>query len=137
MRGNDEPMPLSELPDYMRSARENGQGDYVPVVDMGRIEEPRRPLRWAALAGGLLVMFSSLSMLMYSRAATRNISIVAAGDLGPEAIADIIKDEGGRVMSVKKSDEGYEFRVFTFRGIGSFLEGIRKNKEVESADLAE
>lgn len=137
MRGDDEPMPLSELPDYMRSVREHGQGDYVPVVDMGRIEQPGWTTGWAVLAGSVALMVSSFVALVYTTASTRRITIVAAESVGEDAISDIVKDEGGRVMSVKKSDEGYEVRVFTLKGIGSFLDGIRRNKDVESADLAE
>lgn len=137
MNNNDGPMPLSQLPDYMRSVREQGQGDYVPVVDIGRIEEPRSATRWIALAGGLLLFASSLAGLAYTTASTRRITIVAAESVSSEAIADIVKDEGGRVVSVTKGEGSYEVKVFTFKGIGSFLEGLRRNKEIESADLAE
>ena len=137
MNNQDGPRPLSQLPDYMRSVRDKGQGDYVPVVDMGMIEDPRRSKGWTVLVGGVLLMAFSFTALSYAAVSTRRISIVAVDNIGSDAIADMVKGEGGKVVSVKKIDEGYEVRVFAFRGIGSLLDALKKNDEIESAELAE
>lgn len=136
VNNQDGPMPLSQLPDYMKSVRNRGQGEYVPVVDIGRIDDPRPNKGWSFLVGGLLVAACSFAAVSYAAVSTRRISIVAVDSVGSEAITDMVRDEGGRVVSVKKSDDGYEVRVFSFRGIGSLLDALRKNDEIESADLA-
>lgn len=131
---NEKPMPLKDLPAYLDSVREHGQGDYVPVVDMGMIvdDRPRRGLRLAAYSTALC-LFVALGAVAYN--STERVVIDAAG-LGPQAVAEIIRDQGGRAFSVKENDDGtHEVRVFTFKRMSSFLEQLRKNKEFKKVEV--
>lgn len=132
-------MPLSELPDYLASVREHGQGEDIPVVDIGMIVDAPAPFNWLraasySVAASLLV---GVGALAYTAGSTMSITIVAnAGKMSPQTIAEIVSGEGGRVFSVRQKEEGaYEVRVFTLKSIGSFLEQLRKNKDLKRVDL--
>jgi hypothetical protein len=131
---NEKPMPLKDLPAYLDSVREHGQGDYVPVVDMGMIvdDRPRRRLRLAAYSTALC-LFVAIGIVAYN--STERI-VIDAADLGPQAVAEIIRDQGGRAFSVTENDDGtHEVRVFTFKRMSSFLEQLRKNKEFKKVEI--
>jgi len=130
---NNKPMPLKDLPAYLESVRESGQGDYVPVVDMGRIVEPRR--RWS----GSLAFAAAACLLLggvVTYAASKSITIVADGvDAG--AIAKMVKEGGAGVVSVKQDeDRTYKVRVLTLR-MNSLLENLRRNGSLERVDADE
>ena len=128
----EKPMPLSELPGYIKGVKDSGQGDYAPVVEMGRIVESRAGLRMWHLGMGVLVAAClMLSVGIYG--STREISIVSGADA--RQVADIVSSEGGRVFSVREEDGTYRVRVFTLKRIGSFLEGLRGQEEFDSVSL--
>lgn len=135
MDGRDGPMPLSELPDYIRSVRESGQGDYVPVVDVGRIVDDRPRRGWMVVAGlataaSVLVAFSGI----FAISSTKDISIVAGVD--QQAVSEIVSEEGGRIFSVKRNDDGtYRVRVFSFGGIKPLVERLKAKEEFDNVEL--
>lgn len=136
MNNGKEPMPLKDLPAYLDSVREHGQGDYVPVVDMGRIVEPRR--RWSgslAFAAAACLLMGVGGMVTYA-AASKSITIVADGvDAG--AIAEMVKEGGAGVVSVKQDeDRTYKVRVLTLK-MNSLLENLRGNRNLERVDADE
>jgi hypothetical protein len=127
-------MPLKDLPAYLDSVREHGQGEYVPVVDMGRIVEPRR--RWSgSLALAACLLLTAGGMVTYA-AASKSITIVADGiDAG--AIAEMVKEGGAGVVSVKQDeDRTYKVRVLTLK-MNSLLESLRRNRNLERVDADE
>lgn len=131
----EKPMPLSELPGYIKGVRDSGQGDYAPVVEMGRIVD--EPLRSDIHYLGLSMVMAAcllLSVGIYALTSTRDISIVSGMDEG--RVAEIVSSEGGRVFSVRKEGDGtYRVRVFTLKRMGSFLEGLRGQEEFDSVSL--
>lgn len=127
-------MPLKDLPAYLESVRQHGQGDYVPVVDIGMIvdDRPRRRLRVAAYSTALC-LFMAIGVVAYN--STERI-VIDAADLGPKAVAEIIRDQGGRAFSVTENGDGtHEVRVFTFKRMSSFLEQLRKSKEFKKVEI--
>lgn len=136
MGDSDRPMPLSELPDYMRRAREHGQGDDVPVVDMGMIVDDRpswgRIIAYASAACVLL----AVGGLVAVSASTE--SLVIASEAGAARVAGIVSEEGGSVFSVSANEDGtYRVRVFSFRGTDSLMNRLRGNGELERVERAE
>ena len=130
----NKPMPLKDLPAYIDSVREHGQTE-IPVVEMGMIVEPRGSgwLRAAAYSAAACLLVGVAGFYMAS--ATERITI-AAGDLGPAAVAGIVRDEGGRVFSVRRNEDStYEVRVLNFKNTNYFLERLRRNKQFESVEL--
>jgi hypothetical protein len=137
MSDKDRPMPLSELSGYIESVRRDGQGDFVPVVEMGMIEDDRafRWLRFAVYASAacVLVAFGGLFALS---ASTESVTI--ASGLDARAVAGIVSEEGGRVFSVVQNGDGtYKVRVFSLRGSKSLLERLRANREFESVEIVD
>ena len=132
MNPRNEPMPLEDLPEYIKSVRENGQTD-APVVEMGRIvSRPAwgRPFAYAVAA----CIFIALGGVGVAFTATSEITIRSGA--GPRAVAEMVSEEGGRVFSVTREENGaYKVRVLTFKKIGPLLERLKKNKDVEDAEL--
>jgi hypothetical protein len=133
MTKQDDPMPLGELSGYIKSARESGQGDYVPVVEMGSIvdDRPRRSwMRPLALASAACLLLAVAGVYV----STREITIVSGA--GIQAVSEIVAGDGGRVMSVRTEEDGsYRVRVFTFGGMKSLIEKLRDNKEFDSVGV--
>jgi hypothetical protein len=135
MSDKDKPMPLSELSGYIDSVRRDGQGDFVPVVEMGMIVEDR-PFRWvrfAVYASAACVLVAFGGFLAVS-ASTGSLTIASGLDAG--AVAGIVSEEGGRVFSVVQNGDGtYRVRFFSLRDSRSLLERLRANREFESVEL--
>lgn len=137
MNNDDGPMPLSQLPDYMRSVRERGQGDYVPVVDMGMIVEDTKSFNW--FMGGKYAAVACLFVIMgvvgYAFAETKRV-VIDAGGVGPAVVADIVSGEGGRVFSATEMEDGKcEVRFFTFKKTSYFIEQLKKKKEFIKVEI--
>jgi hypothetical protein len=117
------PMNLKDLPEYIKSLQESGSsGDMV--VDIGRIVAPRSNLfRNLAFAGAFLL----LSAVVAYNLASKDLTI--ATDMSPQALAVIVSENGGRVVSISENeDKTYRVRVLSF---GSFIEKLRKNKNIQ------
>lgn len=131
MNEREKPMPLSELPDYMKSIREKGQGDYVPVVEMGRIidDSPRGGwLRYAGYASAACILIAG-GLLMSTK------SLVIASKADPAVIAKIVSDEGASVFSVSQKEDGtYKVRILSLRSLNSILDRLREKKELDKVD---
>lgn len=128
-------MNLRDLPAYIDSVREGGQGDYSPVVDMGRIVDEAPASGKVGIFAVAACFFLMAGVGIYAFG-SRSVLITAESGLEPGEVASIIEDEGGRVFSVKKNeDETYEVRFFRLGGTGSFLEGLRKNKNLKRVEL--
>jgi hypothetical protein len=127
-------MPLKDLPGYIQHIRKHGQTD-APVVEMGMIVDggPRRSFGIVAFSAALC-LFVGAGLFAYG--STQSI-VIDAGGMESRAVADIVREEGGRVFSVRQNEDGtYEMKVFSFKKIGSLLEQLRgKNafRKVESA----
>ena len=131
-------MSLGDLPAYIESVREGGQSEYVPVVEMGRIVDAEPAFgrsRMFAFAVAMCFFLMVGAGAVYALG-SRSVLITADSDLESRAVASMIEDEGGRVFSVKKNeDDTYEVRFFKFGSTGSFLEGLRRNKNLKNVEL--
>lgn len=129
-------MPLKDLPDYIKSIRENGQ-TYSPVVDMGRIvaDPPLRP-RFFSYAAVACLLLTVGGMMTYGVAASKSITIVA-DDVDASVIAEMVKEGGASVVSVKRDeDKTYKVRVLTLK-MNSLLDNLRRNRSLERVDADE
>jgi hypothetical protein len=71
----------------------------------------------------------------YKTISDSNITIVVDTN-EPNAVKEILSNSGGRVYSVvKKEDETYQIKLFMFKNVNSFLEGLRRNKEFKKVEL--
>ena len=138
MTHQNKPMPLKDLPEYIRSIRENGQTDYVPVVDVGRIitDEPSSGWFGRFAYVSAICLFLIAGTITYGISASKNITVTGSRDIDSQAIAKIVSEGGGRAVFVNKNDEGeYEVRVFALRGMSSLIENLRKNKDLKRVEL--
>ena len=137
MNPQKDPMPLRDLPQYLESLKENNSFGDGPVVDMGQIisEEPYWYKRFAYAAAACLLI--GAGFFTYSSIPNRNITIVIeANNASPQAIADIVSDGGGQIISVKQNEDStYEVKLFALKNINSFIERLRKNKTLKDVQL--
>ena len=127
------PMPLEELPEYLKS-RTGGS----PLVSVGQIVMPKKRsyMKWS-LAMVMLVTLGLGGMTTYNAMSTEQLTVVMDVD-DPQAISQIIADSGGRVLSVKHTEDStYEVEVTTRKSRLSFLDWLRKNKDVKKAEFGE
>lgn len=119
----NKPMNLKDLPSHL-----NNGGDDV-VVDMGMIvEKPKWPRRVAFASAVCLLLAVGVAFN-----STEEVTIVVNSNSGSDIISTVIKENGGEVIDVE--DNTYRVKISRFKNISSFLDKLRSNKMVDSADL--
>lgn len=142
MAKNKNPMSLEDLPEYLKNARQHGEGG-SPVVNTGQIVSTNTSsgswFQTMALAFLMVITVSLGSFITYNAMSTKNIIInidVANGNA--EKISKIVTDGGGEVLSMEQKDEDtFEVKVATRKSRRSFLDWLRGNKDVQKAELEE
>lgn len=127
-------MNLENLPGYLDSLRKNGKTDEDLVVDMGRIvEPPRSSINWFRPAAFALAFCLFLIVgVSYNRFSEDSVMVVLDN---PESISEMVSSSGGTVVSVKQnSDSSYEVKIDKLKNVKSFIESLRKNKEVKKVE---
>jgi hypothetical protein len=129
----NDPMPIKNLPEYLNSVRDREQ-DYVPVVDMGRIESESNVFRKLSYVAILLLMVG-VGATAYNLN-SRNLTIlINAKDTNIQTVSELLKDDGAKVISVEKKDDVYEAKISLRKNIKSFIENLRERKEIEKVEL--
>lgn len=129
------PMPLDELPEYLKSKKSNGSS---PVVDMGTIVTERSHTKQFIFAALMFFALGAGGMITYDLMSTKQLTVVLDTDSGAGAIEQIVADSGGQVLSVTQTEDSvYEVEVITRKSRHSFLEWLRKSKDVKKAELEE
>jgi hypothetical protein len=53
----------------------------------------------------------------------------------PESISEMVSSSGGTIISVKQnSDSSYEVKIEKLKNVKSFIENLRKNKDVKKVE---
>jgi hypothetical protein len=129
-----DPMPIKKLPEYLESVRKNGEQDYIPVVEMGRIESKPSLFKILSLAAVLLLMVG-VGTTAYSLS-SRNITILINTDKSNvKAVSEMLESYGAEVISVKQENNVYEAKISLRKNKKSFLDNLRKIKEIDSVKL--
>jgi hypothetical protein len=131
---NDQkPIPLDKLNEHLRSNRNTGD---APVVDMGRIIVPKRPyMKWAA-AFAMVMVLGVGSMATYNAMSTKEMTLLVDVNQGvpSQALTQMMSEIGGEIIAVKQNEDStYEVKVVTRKSKNSFLDWLRKNKDVKKA----
>ena len=132
---NKPPMSLDNLPGYMDSLRKSGKKDEDLVVDMVRItiDPPKSSVNWFqpslfALAFCLFLIIG----VSYNSLSESSVMIVLDN---PESILEIVSSSGGSIASVKQnSDSSYEVKIDKLHNVKSFIDNLRKNKDVKKVE---
>jgi len=132
------PMPLEDLPDYLRSLKNSGSLGDGTVVDMGTIVSPRRNwlLTVSYLSAAFLIV-SAAALTTYNTLSAQNATVVLyANNIDKDAISKIMSDAGGRIVSVEqKNDSTYKVKFSTKKSLSSLIDWLRKNKDIKKVEL--
>jgi len=131
-------MNLNKLPQYLESIRSGGKVDEGVVVDIGQIVSPssfnwRRNSAFAITACLLLVIGSAVT---YTNLVENKITVImSTNNLSAENVLQLVSLTGGQVVNVKqKEDYTYELRIERLKNVKSFLESLRKNKDINNVE---
>lgn len=143
MTQKNQPMPLEDLPEYLKSAKDGNAGG-SNLVNTGQIMTNTSQTNWFsqfAIAALLFLVFGVGGMMTYSVMSTRNITVIVdihQGADASEVIPRIVSEGGGEVLSVEQRGAStYEIEVKTRKSRSSFLEWLLKNRNVKTAELEE
>jgi hypothetical protein len=130
------PMPIEDLPEYLRYTKGRITDD-APVVDMGRIVSPRNWFKTISLSVAACLLVALSGLIGYNVLSTKNVTVfVDANNSNPTSISKIISDGGGQVVSVKQYGEStYEVKMSTRKNLSSFIDWLRKNKDISNVEL--
>lgn len=134
----NDPLPLQDLPEYLKTHR-NGDPSGSPVIGMGQIVAPRSNwLRNLSLAAACVLLGLS-GIATYNLVTPKEVTVViAANDVNSDFITGIVSVGGGKVMSVTQTEsDTYEVKLSLRRNVNSFLDWLRKNKDVKRVELGE
>jgi len=133
----NDPMPLQDLPEYLKNHRNSQENS--PVVGMGQIVTPRSKWPQRIVWAAAFCVFLGVAGVGIVSLSPKDITVViAASDVNPDFIAGIVSVGGGRVLSVKQTEnDTYEVKMSLRRNVNSFLEWLRKNKDVKGVELGE
>lgn len=130
------PIPLDKLAEHLRT----NAGD-APVVDMGRIIVPQRPyMKWIAALAVVMILCGSGVATYHTMSPKEFTVIVDINQEAPsQALAQIVAESGGEIVAVKQQEGSstYEIKVATRKSGTTFLEWLRKNKDVKMATKLE
>lgn len=103
------PIPLSDLPKYLKSNKSNE----VPIVDMGQIVDKKKwgwNFSHTLILSTFILFIGFISSIAFNN--TEEITISSKYDISN--ITNIINEEGGNVFYVKEKDGFYKIRIFSF-----------------------
>lgn len=134
------PMPLENLPGYLRSNKDENAGS-SPVVSMGQIIVPKSPWpKRVAFAMLMCMVLGTGGIVTYDAMSTNQLTVIVNLDSGVDpslAMSKIAFDSGGQITSFKQNEDStYEVKVKTRKSRRSFLEWLRDKKGVEKAELS-
>jgi hypothetical protein len=135
----NDPLPLQDLPEYLKN-HHNGDPNGSPVIGMGQIVAPKTNwLRNLSLATAACVVLGLGGIAAYNLISPKEVTVViAANDANPDFIVGIVSVGGGKVMSVTQTEtDTYEVKLSLRRNVNSFLDWLRKNKDVKRVELEE
>jgi len=136
LKMQQKPMSLENLPQYVKNLQENGDTGESCVVDIGQIVIEKKSHKWLVML--ICVIMSVLTVATYSFMSKQQLIFVVDMDkeTNPfQSIPKIISDIGGEVVDVKQNnDSTYEIKIYTRKSKSSFLERLRKNKNINKAD---
>ena len=133
----NQPMPLKDMPEYLRQARENPDMP-APVVGMGTIivEEEEKPSFWSGLnktAAAVLLSFGlCLGIVVYDASSVDHMTIIVDTATPSPVIPQAVAESGGEITSGKQlNGSTYEVRVKTREERHWFLERLAMRKNIK------
>lgn len=140
MANNQKPINLEDLPEVLKSQREQGAFGTSPVVNTGQIIVESSAPNWItklAFTSFFGVMLLVGGMFAYNASMPQNITIVVDLNNGnAESVAKIVSDSGGKVLSVEqKENSTYAVKVSTRKSKKSLLDLLLNNQNIKKAEI--
>lgn len=124
-----ENIDIKDLPEYLRSVRNNTHSESV-VVGVGNIVQKKNNWLKPTL---VLFCFLLIGSVTTYKVLEKEITIVSGADIA--SISDMVAANGGRIIDIEQENNTYKVKLITFRNINSFLDRLRSNKTVDSANI--
>lgn len=138
MANEHKQMNLENLPDYLKSVKENGSSQGSPVVNTGQIIVEPPSYNWItklALTSAFGLFLLVGGMVVFNTTTTQNITIVVDINGDAVSLAKIVEDSGAKVLSVEQKDNStYEVKLSTRKSRKSLLDFLLNNKNVKKAE---
>ena len=129
-------MPLENLPEHLKSAREEGE-EYpdMGVVDMGKIIIKKKShLPIVPIFMLLIILLGGVGIMTYTTMPTEVTVVVDVVD--PQAIPTMIENSGGEIVSIEhKQGFIYEVKMSTRKNKNSLLEWFQSNRNIRSVEV--
>lgn len=137
------PMPLENLPEYLKSSRDRRgmEAGEVPVVQMGQLMMPQKSYAWHMIAAAVMCLFLTVgSVVTYNAMSTDQFTVIVNVDnnVSTDAITKMVADGGGEALTVTQTEGGtYEVELKTRKDRKVFLEWLKELRGVREAQLEE
>lgn len=105
MTSNNDPMNLENLPQYLKSQKENGDTGSAPVVGMGQIVVPKQKSKWPNRIIFMAVMFTIGVGGMFAYDAMTPQQSSAIVERSRIDTIPTVSENGGEIVTVKEADE--------------------------------
>ena len=134
MTNEQNPMPLKDLPQYLKSLQEKGETGSPLVVGMGAIQP--EPTNWITPILSICAVLFAIGITSYFFAPHQlTLDVALDNDSNPEiTIAKIIADadDHAKIIAVSKKEDGtHELKISTRKSKHALLESIKNNKDVK------
>jgi len=132
---HQQPMPLKDLPEYLRQARENGDTS-SPLVGMGQIIVPEEPSFWSGINKTALALLASfvlcIGLVTYDTMSKESLTVIVDVANPSQVVPQAVSDSGGTITAVRQiNDSTYEVKISTRKDKKSFLEELRRRMNIK------
>lgn len=136
------PLNLKDLPGYLNALRGKQTQDIDLVVDMGTIKDESfsnysNYLKILYPIGFLFLFLAGSSFIYYNLTSYKNVTIVLdTNNVDPKEFSNMMSESGVNIVSVKQNgNSSYEVELKLKKSLNSFLEKLRKNKNIKNIEL--
>lgn len=131
-KNEDIPMSLENLPNYIKSLKENKSTGGSCLVDVGTIEIKKSTWTKKFILATSICLILGISGFMAYNLTPQQFTITV--NLDKDADPQIFATEN-EIVSVKQNEDNtYELKVSTRKSKRAFLESLKKNKNVKKAE---
>lgn len=140
MANEQNPMPLENLPEYLKSVKENGNENDSCVVDIGQVKNSK-PKKWSQIIilSSVFMIAGTVGMITYDLNKTKQQQFTVVVDLNKgvnplKSLEEMINDDDKIIAVKQKEGSVYEVKIFTRKSRKVLLEWLNKNKNVKEVN---
>lgn len=133
------PMSLRNLPDYLKSLKNNESIDDSLVVDMGQVisETPYKKI-FTKYSIAILILFIVFGVGhiggVYYESFNKSITVVLISNTDIKTVSDIIASDGADIISIEQmTDSSYKIQAKYLKK--SFIEKLKNHKDIKKIEV--